>query len=379
MTTPYWLIETPRRYPTLAGDVACDVVVIGGGISGTGAALFLAERGVDVALLEKASIAWGASGRNGGFVLAGTVDDFASAEQNYGPQKAREVWELTVRNLDLAEELAGRLAAKGVDCGYRRCGSLRLADSEEELTSIRISAERLAAIGQRVDLLDHAALPEVLHPYYLGGAFNPLDGEYDPAAFVKGLVGLAGEAGARIFEDSEVLSLDEADDFVVAKAAGGSVRAKKAIVCLNAYTTNLLPDLVEAMRPIRAQALSTSPLRERLFDVPCYGHYGYHWWRQLATGEIVAGGWRHLAYESEECADEDPCEPVQGYIESFVKHVAPQASIEQRWAGLMCFTPGGLPYVGLAPGRERTWVVGGYNGHGNGLALASVQQVIEAF
>ncbi|MGO9817125.1 MAG: NAD(P)/FAD-dependent oxidoreductase, partial [Acidocella sp.] len=56
---------------TLARDVAVDVAIIGGGITGVSAALHLAERGYSVALLEAQNIGWGASGRNGGQVLPG--------------------------------------------------------------------------------------------------------------------------------------------------------------------------------------------------------------------------------------------------------------------------------------------------------------------
>ena len=58
---------SPR--PTLIGNVQADVCVIGGGLAGLSTALELVSRGRSVVLLEAARVAWGASGRNGGFVL----------------------------------------------------------------------------------------------------------------------------------------------------------------------------------------------------------------------------------------------------------------------------------------------------------------------
>jgi glycine/D-amino acid oxidase-like deaminating enzyme len=373
----YWLRREGENYRPFEGEGTAEVVVVGGGISGCGAALFLAELGADVTLLERDEITSGASGRNGGFVLSGTVEDFATAIDTFGFDKAAAIWRFSVANLDLAEQLAARLAGEGVDCGYRRCGSLRLGDSPEEVASIQRSAVELAKIGERLELVDNERLPESIRGLYLSGAFNPLDGEYDPATFVRGLANLASAAGARIHGHSAAVAIREEAANTVVITGSGSVRADRVVVCLNAYSAELLPALRGIVRPVRAQALVTSPVGERLFETPCYGHYGYHWWRQLPSGEIVAGGWRNESYDSEECADEVACEPVQGHIGRFIERIAPTATVEQRWAGLMGFTPDGLPLVGRLPGSERIWLAGGYNGHGNGLALRAVEAVAD--
>ncbi len=59
----------------LAGEHRCDVVVVGGGFTGVSAMLHLAERGYDVVLLEANRIGWGASGRNGGQLIDGFVEE----------------------------------------------------------------------------------------------------------------------------------------------------------------------------------------------------------------------------------------------------------------------------------------------------------------
>jgi gamma-glutamylputrescine oxidase len=379
MSAPsYWLRARGPDYPPLEGDQRATVAVVGGGITGCAAALFLAEQGIDVVLLERGAIASGASGRNGGFVLAGTVEDFATAVDNFGLERATAIWSFSVDNLALVERLAARLADSGTDTGYRRCGSLRLADSPEEARHIEESAKQLARIGYEIALRHAHELPPPIRHLYSCGAYNPLDGEYDPAAFVRGLAATAAVSGARIHAQTPAEAIVEEGDAVVVTTPSGPLRAEHAVVCLNAYSAALLPTLAPLLRPVRGQALVTGPLTERLFDVPCYGHHGYHWWRQLPDGKLLAGGWRNESFDTEECDDEVACDPVQGHIGRFVEHIAPGASIEQRWAGLMGFTPDGLPLVGRLPGSERTWIAGGYNGHGNGLALKSAMAVTVA-
>jgi gamma-glutamylputrescine oxidase len=79
--------------PTLEGEVACDVCIVGGGYTGLTAALELAERGFDVVLLEAERCGWGASGRNGGQIITGYNKPMAAIEGWIGKEDARRLWE----------------------------------------------------------------------------------------------------------------------------------------------------------------------------------------------------------------------------------------------------------------------------------------------
>ena len=69
----YYAATAPRErsFPALQSNVDCDVAVVGGGLAGLSAAIELADRGYSVVLLEAQQVGWGASGRNGGQVIAG--------------------------------------------------------------------------------------------------------------------------------------------------------------------------------------------------------------------------------------------------------------------------------------------------------------------
>src|SRR5712691_1256390 len=94
--TPFWQ-PPPERY---GGDMPArtDVLVIGGGITGVSLLHHLRARGSQSALVERAHIAAGASGRNAGFLLAGVADNYADAVRTYGRTQARDVWRMTVDN-----------------------------------------------------------------------------------------------------------------------------------------------------------------------------------------------------------------------------------------------------------------------------------------
>jgi len=79
----YYEASVSRNTPaaSLGGSVQADVCVIGAGLAGLSAALELRQRGFSVALLEAKTVGWGASGRNGGQLIAGYASDAAIESQ----------------------------------------------------------------------------------------------------------------------------------------------------------------------------------------------------------------------------------------------------------------------------------------------------------
>jgi gamma-glutamylputrescine oxidase len=368
----------------LDGTQEAEVAVAGGGITGVAAALWLAREGADVALLEGRRIAAGASGRNGGFVLSGTAESYSVAAERFGRERARRIWGYSVANREIASELVAQLEADGWQTGYQRAGSLRIAASEAEQAELEASYALLREDGWQAELLARDVLPERLRSTYFGAIYYPLDGEIQPARFVRAIARLARAAGARIFENSAVTSVTPMANGFELRTDGGTLRARTLLLATNAWLPRLGSTLgtdwlARAITPTRGQMLATAPVSERFFDCPCYADEGYQYWRQLADGRLAVGGWRNRSFDTELSSDETPSEAVQSHLDRFVRETLrlPDVAVEHRWAGIMAFSSDGLPLIGPLPGVEGCYLAGAYTGHGNAYALRAARDLAD--
>src|SRR2546428_6104097 len=92
-------------------------------------------------------------------------------------------------------------------------------------------------------------------------------------------------------------------------AGEDACEAGVVILATNAYTPQLVPSV--KILPTRAQMIATAPVSTRVTDVPVYSNYGYRYWRQLPSGEVLVGGWRDTALETEKTYEDEPTPGIQ--------------------------------------------------------------------
>jgi gamma-glutamylputrescine oxidase len=284
------------------------------------------------------------------------ADCYAEAVRLFGRSKAREVWQITDENHDRMIE-----AVAGVDVGYRRLGSVTFASGDDERARLEESAQMLRDDG-------FAA------PWDGSRLLNPRDGEVDPAAVVGALAGRLREGVIR--EGVEVTAIEPAGQEVTVRAGESECRAGVVVLATNGYTSLLLPQV--KIQPTRAQMLASAPLSRTVCDVPTYSHFGYRYWRQLPSGEVLIGGWRDTSMETENTLDDEPTPEIQEHLDGKLEEMSPSAEVTNRWAGIMGFTETGLPLVGSVEGMKNVYTCAGFNGHGMGFAFMSAKQLVES-
>ena len=353
MSTPFWA-PPPEKYPGRLPDKV-DVLVVGGGIAGTSLLWHLTRRRIEAVLVERHHLAWGASGRNAGFLLAGVEASYAEAVQTYGREKAREVWEITNENHDRMIE-----AARGQDVGHRRLGTAILPVDDEE-RALLIESEQLLVEDGFSARWDGTRL------------INPRDGEIDPSAMVAALARQASRGAIR--EGVDVATITPRRHGVTLTAGEDICEAGVVILATNAYTPQLVPSV--KIQPTRAQMLATAPESTSVTDMPVYSNFGYRYWRQLASGEVLIGGWRDTSLETEKTFDDEPTAEIQEHLDRAIDELRVKAEVTHRWAGTMGFTESGLPMAGPLEGLPNVYICAGFTGHGMGFAFMTAKQVAE--
>ena len=126
-TTPFWTDQVPRpdhlpNVESIPNEV--DVVIVGSGYTGLNAARVLAQSEAQVAVLERNTIGWGASSRNGGMATPGIKQSLKEIIRRYGKAKGREFWQASLDAIDLLEQL---IWDEKIDCDWERKGHIELA------------------------------------------------------------------------------------------------------------------------------------------------------------------------------------------------------------------------------------------------------------
>jgi glycine/D-amino acid oxidase-like deaminating enzyme len=171
-TVPFWLDRpgAPARRSPLAGTVEADLLVVGGGLTGLWTALHAAEEGKSVVLLEGERLAFGASGRNGGFCDASLTHGLGNGLQRW-PDEMETLERLGRENL---EGIAATIRAHGIDCGWEPTGTIAVATAPHQLPWLEEEAEGLRRFGWRAELLDRDGVRAYVDsPTYVGGLRTP--------------------------------------------------------------------------------------------------------------------------------------------------------------------------------------------------------------
>ena len=363
MTVPLWLDAPYVPRPSLSGDVTADACVIGGGIAGLSCAARLAEHGLDVILLEARTVAGGASGRNGGFLLSGTSLFYNDAADRYGRDTARRLYARTLEEQDAVVALAASLGAGDL---VRRVGCLRIAADEAEDDHVRRHAEMLSEDGFPARLVEHDDLPPVLHRVGRVGCLTEGDAALQPAAWVRTFASAAEAAGVRICEGTAAQGPIPAPGEAPVVTPGGRVTARHVVVASDGALPALVPEYDGRVRARRLHMIGTAPLPERVLDGLVYARWGYEYYQQRLDRRLAIGGGSDVDGEGSYTDREEGSEAIWARLVRYVREdLGLDAEITHRWVGVVGYSDDVRPYVEEAPGRPGLHVLGGYSGHGN--------------
>lgn len=363
--------------PALAGTGEADVCVIGGGITGSSAALEFAGRGFSTVLLEAKQVGWGASGRSGGQAIFGFGCDQAKLRRIVGDDDALRLWDLSLESLDLMRQ---RIREHQIECAYRP-GQMHAAikpRQRAELIEWQAMLENDYGYGS-LRLMERAELAEVMATdRYIAGLYDSNGGHLHPLNYTLGLNLAAQKAGARVFENSPVIAIEETADRVTVRTPHGEIRCRYVAVCCNAYLDNLVRPLRSKIMPVGTYIVATEKLGRDLAESLIRNdmavadiNFVLDYFRLSEDSRLLFGG--RVSYSK------IPPPSLSRSIRARMVKVYPQLSearIDYCWGGFVAITVNRAPHFGRT--RRNVYYAQGFSGHGIALTGLAGKLIAEA-
>lgn len=264
MNSNLWEVSSQNRceYKKLSGDIEVDILIVGGGFTGCSAALAAAQCGARVALVEARSIGHGGSGRNVGLVNAGLWLPPDTVEEVMGRAQGEAL------NATLAgapDEVFDLIARHDIRCEAVRNGTLHLAHAPRGLKDLKTRFTQQQARQAPVSLLDANETANRLGTdTYCGALHDRRAGTVQPLAYVQGLAEAAARAGAKIYENSPLRSLEHRKGLWCAETPEGTVISPKCLLATNAYHQTFKGTTEAKTAKVSFFQLATDPLPDHV-------------------------------------------------------------------------------------------------------------------
>lgn len=386
-----WMCKTAnyRPRPALNKTITADLAIIGGGFTGVSTAYYASQRFPNrrIVLLEAATLANGASGRNGGMML-NWVNGFDDAP----PDVTARIYQVTSAGIETLCQLIKRHA---LPVDFRRDGTVTIYTSAERAEAAHAHMEAHNAIGIPTRFLDATELRRQLAVEHgCGAVLDPDTGQINGAQLVRAMAPVVEARGVEIYEGSPVVRVEEGRRCVLTTLQG-EVHAEAIVLATNGYT-GALGYFRDAIFPLHSHVFATAPLpAEEQRQLGWHGFAGFSddfdrisYASMTGDGHLVFGGGSNHAYHY--LFNNRTVYPggaaggrrAQAEMERTLNRYFPRSRalpIAHRWVGTLGITFDRRPLIGVRGEHRNVYYAIGYCGHGVTLANLAGEIVADLY
>ena len=369
--SPLWTDQFSRPNNIITSDIPSaetDIAIVGSGYTGLCAARILKKNGASVTVLDRNTIGWGASSRNGGMATPGLKQGIQKIHKIYGEKLAHEFWKISVDAIDLIDEI---VTEHSIDCDWERNGHASLATKPSH-------APRLKEYGSWLEkefghyqkyIPKHQIRDEIGSDTYYGALTDEISGGLHPSKYVFGLASVVSNLGVQLCENTAVTKIEKNDSnnfkLITSK---GDITAKKVIIATNGYTDRLVSKLKPLIFPVGSYIVVTEPLTNELQNIinpKRRMYYDSKWFlnyfRLTPDGRMLWGGRNDLSTDLDL---DDSAKRLSKELYTVFPDLK-DIPITHTWTGKLGLTFDLMPHIGKTNGIYYAF---GYGGHGLSIA-----------
>jgi len=351
---------------SLEGERHCDVVIIGAGYTGLSAARHIADSGREPLIVDANTLAWGASGRNGGVVSPKFRVGFSALMARYDRDTALHMYRTGYAAVDSLVETVETLGL--TDASLHMGGHIAAAHNVHALAGLESTANwiKRETGGASSVMIPADQVREMTgSTIFAGGLLTPKAGGIHPLNYARGIARHLTDRGVKIFINSAAQRVTREGDRVIVQTPQGRVSARQVIYATNGYSdqTRVTDSLHRRLIPFRSAIIATEPLPAHVLATlmpggqVCGDTKRMLRWFRVVGDRLIFGGRGAFGKNDSQSAFDD----LQRSM-AVVFPILRDYKVAYRWSGLVAMTLDYLPHAGKLD--ERSYYAIGYNGGG---------------
>ncbi|MBL0340531.1 MAG: FAD-binding oxidoreductase [Bacteroidetes bacterium] len=318
-----------------------DVCVIGSGIVGLNAAinLKLIAPKLNVVVIDRGFIPYGASTRNAGFACFGSMTELIDDLSKESEEAVFKRIELRWHGLQKLRNLLG-----DVSLDYEPLGGYEVF-STSDTAAFEIGVAKMEYFNRMLKPLTgtsntYSNADEKINEFGFNNVnhmvLNQCEGQINTGKMMEALVNLAHKTGVKIINGLSISAVHNSEKNTLINCEDGfSFKSKRTLIANNGFAAALLPEI--AVVPARAQVLITEPIPNLKIKGSFHFEKGYYYFRNVGN-RVLLGGGRNLDFKGETTAEFGTTTIIQNKLEALLNEmILPDAkyTIEMRWSGIM--------------------------------------------
>lgn len=377
---PFWLLKNGllASYPSLKSNESCDVLIVGGGITGSLIAHQMIQDGYDTILIDKREICNGSTSATTSMLQYEIDVPLYELMEQIGEKGAVLSYKACSDAIEVIEKLAKLIRS---DAGFKRKKSLYYASKKKDVAWLKKEFEARKNAGFEVKWLsDDQILEQFGFENTYGGILSEQGASIDAFQFAHELFQHNVKKGLKIFDKTEMVKVEENKGFnLVTVDSGYQIKAKKIIYCIGYESKDLLKENFVTLKSTYAvvSEIDKSKFKNISSTLVWNTDSPYLYMRTTDDGRLLMGGEDEDFYNAEK-RDAILDEKEKKIIKT-LKKIKPDYHFypDFVWAGTFGETKDGLPYISEHKKFKNSYFVLGFGGNGitfsvTGMEMASL-------